>query len=232
MAYYRRRRFFGRRRRFRGMRKQMAGYRRRTGFELKLVDDFGTISGTLVGAPQFHLCNGIIAGSNFWGRVGSRISMKSLLLRITIGHNATYDGTPNLLRICLVYDKQAQGTTFTNADLFSYIDNSGSMTSSPIAPVNPQNRDRFIVLMDKMIYESGRPTTSVGEGPTYNIGRNNMIKKYIRLRNLETLYGQGNTGTISDIMSGSLYVVFLTTAATAAAFPFTLYCTTRLRWTD
>lgn len=229
---FRRRGGFRRFSRYRGMRRALRGYRRPTTFEVKVMDEWNSIGMPTLASPGLHLVNGLIPGSNFWGRVGSRISMKSVYLKITLNQNVNWTGTSSFNRIVMFYDKQAQGAAPTMSDIYAYIDNAGSLTTSAFAPVNPVNRDRFVIIMDRMIQEYGRPASEAAQGPQWAQGKNSMIKKYIRLKNLETLYNSGATGTISDIMSGSLYIAFFTTAVATTDNPFSFYCSTRLRWTD
>jgi len=145
--------------------------------------------------------------------------------------NADYTGASGLncvYRIALVYDKQSQGTAPLVSDIWAQVDNAGSLSSSITASVNPLGRDRFVILYDRFI--NSWATTINITGWTY--GKTASLKKFLKLKNAEALYNTGNTGTISDIESGSLFLVIMSSRGTLADNPFTFTYDTRLRWTD
>lgn len=232
---FRGRRGFRRFSRYRGANRAMRGYRRPTKMELKLRDAFGTAL-PLSGTPQIILLNGTTNGSNFWNRLGSRASMKNIYLKLFWNKNVNYNPTfPSastaIYRISLVYDKQTRGAAPLVSDIWANIDNAGSLTSSLSAAMNPEARDRFVVLMDKFM----STWTDVNTGSyatTIAFGRSTATKKFIKLKNAETLYNTGNTGTVSDIESGGLFLILQCSITGTEDAPFNFTYNTRLRWTD
>ena len=232
---FRRRSGFRRFSRYRGANRAMRGYRRPTKMELKLRDAFGTAL-PLSGTPQIILLNGTTNGSNFWNRLGSRASMKNIYIKLFWNKNPAYAPadvfSPNAIyRISLVYDKQTRGAAPLVSDIWANIDNSGSLTSSLSAAMNPESRDRFVVLMDKF-YNTWAQTDYGSYNTTISAGRSTMIKKFIKLKNAEVLYNTGNTGTVSDIESGGLFLILHCSVVATADAPFNFTYNTRLRWTD
>lgn len=213
----------------------MRGYRRPTRMELKLRDSFGSAA-PIAASPVIVLLNGTTNGSNFWNRLGSRISMKTLYLKLFLNKSTTFASTLQnqescIFRISLVYDKQCQGTAPLVSDIWANVDTAGALTSSLSAAVNPESRDRFVILMDRFINTWPMSTTE-SYGTTYTVGRNMMIKKFIKLKNAEALYGAGNTGTVSDIESGGLFLIFQCSVVAGQDRPIGFVYNTRLRWTD
>lgn len=159
------------------------------GGELKYIDTsiaqnvtFGVATFT---APQ--LLNGVIQGSDATNRIGRKINLKSIYVRGTwwAGPTST-SGAP--LRVIIFYDKQANAAAPAATDLL--------LASDFTSPNNLNNRDRFVVIADQVlstISNTGDPTTTM-----------ECYKKI----NLETLFNSGNAGTIGDITSGSLWIMF------------------------
>ncbi len=76
-------------------------------------------------------------------RVGRKCTIKSILFRYDIGLNAVNQGTgiPDVIRVILYVDKQANGLTITNTDLLETADYQSFN--------NLGNSGRFKVLMDR-----------------------------------------------------------------------------------
>jgi len=138
------------------------------------------------------LMNGVGGGSGADQRVGRKITMKSLMFRYSyfMNPNATTissGGSP--LRIIIFYDKQANATLPTIANLLqSDIYNSNN---------NLDNRDRFVILAD--IYTD--PISSAGNTGVAG-------KRYIPL-NHEVVFNNGdNADEIGSITTGSIFITF------------------------
>lgn len=144
---------------------------------------------------QFLLLNGLIRGDDYDNRDKRVIRLESMSLNWIIQHDVL-DTIACVTRLMLVWDKQSNGAIFTSNDLLSDI--------TPIDNINSQlnlsNRKRFQVLKDIRI-----DTTSAGS---------NQVKHgsmYINLRKKMTVYNTGNAGTVADISTGSLYLVYVCT---------------------
>lgn len=157
------------------------------------------------------LLNGMVQGDTVSTREGRKIIIKSIYLRSrqTLDSNATDSA---LSRTMLVYDKQANASAPSITDI---------LTSASVQAFNNlDNRERFVVLMDKVIQVKS-------EGQF--ISTNTFFKKYMKV-NLETIYNSSNVGTVADINTGSLYLVQLgTQAVTADVDNFT---NVRIRYVD
>lgn len=160
--------------------------------ELKFADTSGagTLNfGSLVFAAPgpTTLLNGLVPDSTATGRIGRKIVMKSLYLRwqASIGATST-GGSP--VRIIVVYDKQANTQAPATSDIL--------LQDAFLSPNNLSNRDRFVVLCDEL-------TEPLATGNNFSIA-GTVYKKL----NLETMYNQGNAGTIGDITSGSVYILW------------------------
>jgi len=160
------------------------------GGEMKFVD-------TIVNTNVTHsvstfgngtLLNGLAVGSTASQRIGRKVTLKSLLIRYSFAvQNATTWATP--LRILVVYDKQANATAPAITDIL-LTDNFNSQN-------NLSNRDRFVTLVDQI-------TDNIGGGD--NAANYVIADTLFKRINLETMFNDGNAGTIGDITSGSIYM--------------------------
>ncbi len=144
-----------------------------------------------------QLLNGCSRGDDVSYRDGRQITCDSVELSLSIAPASA--GTPQVLRVALVFDRQAQGVAPTFAQLY----NGASVT----APPNRDNTQRFVFLYDKMF----------SLGPVA-VEKAIVVKKTIRV-GLETQYNVGDTASITDIVAGSLYLVVVgsNTSGTTAA---------------
>jgi len=159
---------------------------------------------------QQGIClNNISSGTDACQRLGRKTNIRSFMLRVTAFLPATSstDQTPvgasQTVRVVVVLDKQANGSTPVASDVFFDPSHNstglGTAITSSSSMMQLNNRDRFLVLADEKALLSpwGKSTH------TFEIRRN---------INIETVYGQisppSNTQA-SEIASGSLWVFFL-----------------------
>jgi len=188
---------------------------RKSSGELKFVDV--TASNTLQTGGAFTapssttLLNGLVPGTTATTRIGRKVVLKSLYLRWNLRLNTTTTGgTP--ARVIIFYDKQANAAAPAVTDLLE----ANTFNSQN----NLSNRDRFVVLCDVVT----EPVAVAG--PFCVAGT--IYKKL----NLETMFNAGTAGTIADITSGSVYIMYAAAAsATATLGPeFDWRC--RIRYQD
>jgi len=180
--------------------------------ELKFIDT--SVSTNLTAAslafstPQ--LLNGVATGSSATDRIGRKIIMKSVYLRATV-RAGTGSAGASPIRCIIFYDKQANAAAPAATDLL-LANEFNSMN-------NLSNRDRFVVLSDEMTEPVG---TQIEQA------RAHVVYKKI---NLETLFNAGSAGTIGDITSGSLYIMFAQTSDIITVAGQVVY-RARVRYTD
>lgn len=143
--------------------------------------------------PTISLLNGLSPGSGMDNRIGRVITMKSLLLQARL--NLESSALDQAGRFLVVYDKQANGAAPGITDIL--------VSSSVVSLKNLNNRNRFVILMDRTI-----DMNNLGGGL-----RSYSFKEYINLKNFTTVYNAGTDGTITDIVTGSLFMVYLGTVA-------------------
>jgi len=185
------------------------------GAELKFKDA-GTTTTLTAGAPNFSsmgatlLLNGLANGSDASTRIGRKVILKSVYVRGTFENTAgATGGAP--LRIIIFYDKQANATQPAVTDLL--------LTDSFLSQNNLSNRDRFTVICDQVT----DPISAAGDW-----SRGFSVYKKL---NLETLFNAGSAGTIGDITSGSLYVIFAQGSQILTQNPAVRWIS-RVRYTD
>jgi len=180
--------------------------------ELKFVDTSFS-SDPPAGSVAFTaatLLNGLVPGSTASQRIGRKVTIKSMLIRYQNKLAPTsVGGSP--VRILIVYDKQANTNTAGITDIL--------LTDSANSPNNLSNRDRFVTLCDHI-------SAPVSVENDFQVA--DIIYKPL---NLETMFNEGNAGTIGDITTGSILMFVAQFGGITVASPdFSASC--RIRYSD
>lgn len=163
------------------------------------------------------LLNGCVAGSQNFNRIGRKINLKSLQLRGFLNQTDSSTGL-TYVRMIIFYDKQANGAAPTFANVITSQNIAGTTSSAATDMVNLDNRDRFEIIRDRVFCLGAIDTTAT---QTYTGSPQNIaIDEYVRLGNRETVFNAGTAGTVGDIQSGSLYVVWISNQANATGATF------------
>jgi len=175
-----------------------------TGTPNLAVDATGTI----------QCLNLIQVGSSMFNRIGRRIEMISV--RFTGSFDpivATRQVESDYLRIAIVYDRQTNGAFPALADIFQDTDQAGTNTTNAKSGLNMNNRERFVVIMDKRIYIPQLTLTAgVWTNPVPSDGGHwqVLMDEYRRLNKLTTHYKADSTpAVIGDISTGALFICSL-----------------------
>lgn len=181
-----------------------------SGAELKFVDN--SVTGALLPSTMTvaQLLNGLAPGSTASTRIGRKVIMRSLLFkyRYSLQPTTTQGGK---VRIMLVYDKQANAAAPVATDIL--------LSTNFTSQNNLSNRDRFVVLCDHISEPISVNGNWTGTGEVY--------KRF----SLETMFNAGTAGTIGDITSGSVYLVYGTTSTFGVAAP-SIDWDSRVRYVD
>lgn len=211
--------------------------------EVKSVDT--TITQPFSATAVFTVLNVPVQGAAFYNRVGTRISMKSLNIKgylLPTASNAASTGW-DYGRMALIYDRQpgaaGAGAFPAIATLLLEYASGGGTATNPWSPLNPLLRERFTIVRDKhfILPPMGIDGVATSTYAPYNAfapqhDKNSFqIDEHIKLAGLEAHYNQTNGGTIADISTGALYLVFFSeVVAVDAAWQFNGQA--RLRYTD
>lgn len=156
------------------------------------------------------LLNGLVPDSTATGRIGRKILLKSIYLRWTSAMQAS-STLGACVRTIIFYDKQANTAAPAVTDVL--------LADDFHSPNNLSNRDRFVTLLDDV----STPISSINEF----VASNQAFKKL----NMETMFNAGTAGTIADITSGSIYIMFAQSGAVGTAAPIVTW-RARIRYTD
>lgn len=156
------------------------------------------------------LLNGIATGDDGTTRDGRKILTKSILVRWQLINDADETAGGNVVRIVLVYDKQANNAAPAVTDIFT--------ENNVLSTNNLNNADRFVILKDKLI----------GPGGGFSVGPKMGV--FSVKTQMETLYGL-NTDVIGAINSGSIWMLAAFDGTTTEAVG-TLNMRIRLRFVD
>jgi len=152
--------------------------------------------------------------------------MKSLQIRGFLQAGSAATASESYTRMIIVYDKQANASAPTYANIMTAQDITGATESTFISMVNLDNRDRFVIIRDRN-WMMGRVTTTATQ--TYSTANPVDINEYIKL-NHETVFNAGSAGTVGDITTGSLYMFLINSTGGSAGV--TMTWETRLRFID
>lgn len=184
--------------------------------ELKFTDVSGTATlgiaaGSWTTPGASFLLNGLIPDSTATGRIGRKVVMQSLLLRaeLRLAATSTQGGYG---RYMVVLDKQANGAPPAVTDIL--------LADAMQSPMNLSNSNRFKILAEGYFTEASANGDYTSEG----------VEVYKKL-NIPVQFNNGTAGTIADIATGSVYVLFAQNGTIGTAAP-TVVWRSRIRYVD
>lgn len=188
--------------------------------ELKVIDTLPAASNPYSsGNGVFTLLNGCSPGDGISSRDGRKIRIKSVEARVYIGGNSSYT-QQSLVRMILFWDKYPNGSATTIDKILEMTDTAFAI---PYAPIDLDNRKRFVILKDKQFSLTPAPNG------TYTTRKLVHFKK-IKV-DKDTVFNNGTAATVADIMSGALYM-YVFSDNSNATYPDTHLVTARVRFTD
>lgn len=190
--------------------------------ERKYADYTNTLQ-TLTDTGTAILLNGTTqgTGSSNADRIGTKITVKSVKVTLTAGAQVAdlvagtgYQNDADTIRAVIVFDKQTNGAAASWASLM----NASGTYSAPYAKRNIATLDRYMMLADK----------------TFEIcssGPNSIVWNFDIPCNLETRYTTTNNGDVTDIITGSIYLIVVDSNNTGN-LPGTFSMLSRIEFTD
>jgi hypothetical protein len=208
--------------------------------EKKLMDTNLALAGPIISTTGTNgdafTLNLVRAGAGYFNRIGRKIYMKSLRVRLVANFRSAIN-TNNVqeasLRCVVVYDDRPAGVVPTFDQIFGRTDQAGAETVAVYDPPRPDNLQRFRVIHDCVMTPESVVNNS---SATATYTQNHVYDKYLKLPNLETTYsGDSSPMTIADISTGALYIYFRQlTQSTNDEIDWSLVSASmaRLRYTD
>lgn len=161
-------------------------------------------------------------GNDYVNRVGRKITIKSVFIKGYIRTEislslAAANATSQAARVLLVYDDQPNGALATVTDILNSAD--------PASQLNLNNRDRFRILKEKFFVFDPYLGAAFAGRQIY------PIKIFKRL-NLDVTFNGVNGGTIADIQTGALLMVYIGSNAAGVNTDINAYLSSRVRFLD
>lgn len=205
------------------------------------ADDSYFTSIPICNTGALQAINLVAQGAGVSQRIGNKISMKSLRLRLTAYASDINAFSPTALRVMLIYDRQPSGAA-TYPPIYSILTYqtqlNAEITGDMYASVSVNNLERYTVIMDKLLTQ--QPIQNNGEDTNLNnltcVGvteaKSYVIDEYIPLKDLETVFkSSSDPPDIGDIITGSCFL--LVAGDAPAAMPgWCLKGSYRLRFHD
>lgn len=182
--------------------------------ELKYLDT--SIGSSMDTTGNIIYLGAISSGAGENARIGRKINIRSIEMKFGITGSATC--TQVKWRWMLVYDRQPNKALAGWTDLLT--------TKDVFSFKNDQNRERFVILKDKMGTTVGNNTTA-GQ----NTDKTAQVAKYYKRCKLPVVYGNAGTGAIGDTTTGALLFFALGSVAPGTA-DATLVGNARVRFDD
>lgn len=167
-----------------------------TSGELRNIDVGIALPAVATGTGTLTLLNGVAQGTTATTRLGRRITMKSIYIRMQLQLAATTTGNCPL-RLLVVYDKQTNATAPVATDILA--------NDAVWGLNNLGNSRRFVTLFDEVVDTIGTA------GPQ---GVNRVLYKKL---NHAVEFNAGSAGTVGDIQTGSVYALMYANNTTAVA---------------
>lgn len=202
------------------------GYRLNT-IEKKVFDTqmYADISNT---GTFYSLCLPV-PGAAMNQRIGRKLTIKSvqfkgiIQLELSSSPSGSVTAEANHLRMILLYDKQPNGAAPALADVLT-----GGQTVNDL--FNIDNRDRFSIIKDKVW--SFDPMIFDNTNFSHAWNRTTAYCKMYKKLNLETVFNAGTAGTVADINSGNLVVLWLCNTVAGTDKNVDIYVNSRVRYID
>ena len=185
------------------------GYPYGTRAELKAVDT--TINQVADTTGAVTLLNGIARGDDINERVGRRVRLASLQASI-VNYVTPATGIDQTHRCLIVYDKQSNGVAPAITDVL--------VSASTVAMPNLDNRQRFVILYDKLMHLNA--AAEPGSMVAFKI--NKRLPYGVQ-------FNSGDAGTVADIQTGGLFFITIGSIA-AGGTAGTFSGRVRVRYTD
>lgn len=180
--------------------------------------------------PDFAVLNEIRTGSGFNERIGNKILLKSLKIRMNLAFRVPpviiLDSPVDIGRILVVYDRNPQGVLPPFGTIVQDTTQINGNSSNVSAGPNINNRARFTILRDHYF---NIPAISMGSGspvprnmhPDVEVGTKGwMFEFYIPLKGYEECF-IGPDPDIGSIGQGAIYLI--TMAGLASGFENVFY---------
>lgn len=178
---------------------------------------------------HFQLLNGTVMGTTYNDRIGRKIRVKSVYVRGIVGQESAIttitspiNASGQLARMIIFADMQPNGAVPALTDVL--------FEANGCAQLNPNYRDRFKILCDKQ-WAFGRFMYDTTNGIAMADNCQFPVKKFKRL-NLDTTYNAGNAGTIGDIATGALYMLWVGSETAGTDVDGVFFGTVRIRFYD
>lgn len=192
----------------------------------------------IINSGVFMFGNGTVQGTGLSQRMGTKTFGKYAEIRYEIQQYASPAGnnSDDSLRLLVVWDRQPNfgvpaGGIFDILNGFNQA-STALGTNAYLMGTNPVNKDRFIIMKDKMV-RLGSMTVGPTVTSAYTAPEQNLYGKfYVNMKGKDSHYiVSGTPGLITDCATGAMYLLAIGSLAGANAV-FNLYADIRYCFTD
>lgn len=205
--------------------------------ELKCCDSggTGTIAPGYTSVGHVDLINVPFLGTERYQRIGRKINIKQIHIKIAVtAPTPTATQIPEDLLFLLVWDQEG-GPIPNLADVLQQITTSAVATTDVYSFTNLDNTGRFRILKRKNVplRVCGTLTGALPcNGAEFQANQDNLFWEWNLKTDLTTQFNSGNTGTIGDVSTGALFLMWFTNLGALQPDRAGLDYRTRIRYYD
>lgn len=166
-------------------------------------------------AAAFHvsLLNGLTLGADRQNRIGRRVQVKKIHCLISLNPvTPVPTSVPETIVFALVVDLDATGLP-AQADIFQDVAFNGTQTTNVFSGFNLNSAKRFKILKKKVVplRICGTATGALPcNGAAFQAEQDTLVWEWHVKTDILTQFNAGNTGSITDIENGAIYLVWWT----------------------
>jgi len=164
--------------------------------------------------PVIQAINTIQAGAGESQRIGNKLCLKSLRVRLQCTPTGNTNSNLTASRFMIVYDRQTNGNYPAVNNVLSSLNQSATTIAGTFLDnINPNYMERFVVFADE--YITHQPVSNTAQGETGDTTEKPFyVDRFIKLKNMETQYNGSNPPlSVGFITTGALFVIAWGTAA-------------------
>lgn len=172
-------------------------------------------------------------GADYTNRIGRKTIIDKLMLRLMLAVDQTVSVEANagFVRCIVVYDQQNNSLNSTATTQAAALLQVPAVISSPLLL---DNRERFLVLMDKFIFMGGVVNSAAGFN---TLGSPMCAQKLLKFKSRmlkDVIFNGTNGGTNADVITGSIFLLMGTNIVgnNGGGVSPTVNVYSRIRWHD
>jgi len=175
----------------------------------------------LIPAPwsNYIRINALDDGTGFYRKTSNVVKNFSLYVEFVLEPNLAnpLGNEASKVRIVIVYDKSPRGYSAappSYSEIFAAVDENGVSTSDVWSPISWVAKDRFWIIKNwffrlPAVGILGAPVAVEGPAQWYPGMDSTIVREWVNLGGIETIFNDKGTGTFEEIEQGSIFMCWM-----------------------